>query len=35
MQWNYDEVYFLVGMANEAGIEKIAKNMEFLILKEM
>jgi hypothetical protein len=28
-------LYFLVSMANEAGIKKIAKNMEFLILKEI
>jgi hypothetical protein len=27
-------LYFLVGVASEAKIEKIAKNMEFLILKE-
>jgi hypothetical protein len=28
-------LYFLVGVANEARREKIAKNMEFLILKEI
>jgi hypothetical protein len=28
-------LYFLVGVASEARIDKIAKNIEFLILKEM
>jgi hypothetical protein len=28
-------LYFLVGGASEARIEKIAKNIEFLILKEI
>jgi len=28
-------LYFLVGVANEVGEEKIAKNIEFLILKEI
>jgi hypothetical protein len=31
----FQTVYFLVGVASEAIVEKIAKNIEFLILKEI
>ena len=31
----FQMLYFLVGMASEARLEKIAKNIEFLILKEI
>jgi hypothetical protein len=31
----FQTLYFLVGMASEARINKIAKNIEFLILKEI
>jgi hypothetical protein len=28
-------LYFLVGVASEARVEQIAKNIEFIILKEI
>ena len=31
----FQTLYFLVGVASETRIEKIAKNIEFLILKEI
>ena len=31
----FQTLYFLVGAASEARIDKIAKNIEFLILKEI
>jgi hypothetical protein len=31
----FQTLYFLVDVASEARIEKIAKNIEFLILKEI
>ena len=31
----FQRLYFLLGVASEAGTEEIAKNIEFLILKEI
>jgi hypothetical protein len=31
----FQRLYFLLHVANEAGTEEIAKNIEFLILKEI
>ena len=31
----FQTLYFLVGVASEAGTEEIAKNIEFLILNEI
>jgi hypothetical protein len=31
----FQTLYFLLGMASEARIDKIAKNIEFVILKEI
>ena len=33
--WEFQTLYFLVGMASGVRIDKIAKNIEFLILKEI